>query len=41
MSGTGKREFLRSLGFEVGSRGRFSEEMQGVCEDLGLACFSF
>lgn len=28
MSGTGKREYLRSLGFEVGSRGRFSEEMQ-------------
>lgn len=23
-----KREYLRSLGFEVGTRGRFSEEMQ-------------
>jgi len=33
MSGTGKREFLRSLGFEVGSRGRFSEEMQQALRD--------
>ena len=29
-----KREFLRSLGFEVGSRGRFSEEMQQALKDF-------
>lgn len=28
-----KREYLRSLGFEVGSRGRFSEEMQQALKD--------
>lgn len=33
MSGTGKREYLRSLGFTVGERGRFSEEMQAALKD--------
>lgn len=33
MSGTGKREFLRSLGFEVGARGRFSAEMLEALKD--------
>ncbi len=28
-----KREYLRSLGFEVGSRGRFSLEMQQALKD--------
>lgn len=28
-----KREYLRSLGFEVGSRGRFSEEMLQALKD--------
>lgn len=33
MSGTGKREYLRSLGFTVGERGRFSLEMQQALKD--------
>lgn len=32
-----KREYLRSLGFEVGERGRFSAEMQTALANSGIA----